>query len=115
MRSMRPGTCGEVVSRSATTLGGTSNPTAQAATPNAFATLNRPSSGSDTGKLPRVVTNVKRAPFASTRTSRAVTSAVGDVAEKVIRRRRLPPTRSEEHTSELQSRENLVCRLLLEK
>src|SRR5690606_41645943 len=27
----------------------------------------------------------------------------------------LPPHRSEEHTSELQSRENLVCRLLLEK
>src|SRR5690606_41777648 len=27
----------------------------------------------------------------------------------------LPPDRSEEHTSELQSRENLVCRLLLEK
>src|SRR5690606_41942640 len=26
----------------------------------------------------------------------------------------LPVTRSEEHTSELQSRENLVCRLLLE-
>src|SRR5690606_41381764 len=26
-----------------------------------------------------------------------------------------PLTRSEEHTSELQSRENLVCRLLLEK
>src|SRR5690606_39757001 len=26
-----------------------------------------------------------------------------------------PPVRSEEHTSELQSRENLVCRLLLEK
>src|SRR5690606_41636151 len=38
------------------------------------------------------------------------------------RRRHLPPSahrqaqgRSEEHTSELQSRENLVCRLLLEK
>src|SRR5690606_41214498 len=29
--------------------------------------------------------------------------------------RRPPSTRSEEHTSELQSRENLVCRLLLEK
>src|SRR5690606_40193385 len=29
--------------------------------------------------------------------------------------RRGPPVRSEEHTSELQSRENLVCRLLLEK
>src|SRR5690606_41024599 len=28
---------------------------------------------------------------------------------------RYPPARSEEHTSELQSRENLVCRLLLEK
>src|SRR5690606_40955670 len=29
--------------------------------------------------------------------------------------RLLDPERSEEHTSELQSRENLVCRLLLEK
>src|SRR3712207_7378319 len=28
---------------------------------------------------------------------------------------RLPSTRSEEHTSELQSRQYLVCRLLLEK
>src|SRR5436309_7960031 len=28
---------------------------------------------------------------------------------------KLPTQRSEEHTSELQSRENLVCRLLLEK
>src|SRR3712207_7983475 len=28
---------------------------------------------------------------------------------------RLAPTRSEEHTSELQSRQYLVCRLLLEK
>ena len=86
MRSMRPGTCGDVESRSATTFGGTSNPTAQAATPSAFATLNRPSSGRVTGWLPFVVTSVKRAPFASTRTSRAVTSAFGPVAEKVIRR-----------------------------
>src|SRR5690606_40273741 len=31
---------------------------------------------------------------------------------KIVERQR---TRSEEHTSELQSRENLVCRLLLEK
>src|SRR2546430_4452546 len=30
-------------------------------------------------------------------------------------RRRVPPSRSEEHTSELQSQSNLVCRLLLEK
>src|SRR5688572_31689903 len=28
---------------------------------------------------------------------------------------RCPPSRSEEHTSELQSQSNLVCRLLLEK
>src|SRR3989449_10987846 len=32
-----------------------------------------------------------------------------------IHRGILPPTRSEEHTSELQSRLHLVCRLLLEK
>src|SRR6266702_7493468 len=31
------------------------------------------------------------------------------------RDRRVPPHRSEEHTSELQSRGHLVCRLLLEK
>src|SRR5690606_42158701 len=31
------------------------------------------------------------------------------------RRQSAPGVRSEEHTSELQSRENLVCRLLLEK
>src|SRR2546427_2089441 len=31
------------------------------------------------------------------------------------RRRRRPNRRSEEHTSELQSQSNLVCRLLLEK
>src|SRR5690606_41624932 len=35
-------------------------------------------------------------------------------AQRLVRRR-LPRARSEEHTSELQSRENLVCRLLLEK
>src|SRR5437868_9254567 len=32
-----------------------------------------------------------------------------------VRIRSAPPTRSEEHTSELQSRFDLVCRLLLEK
>src|SRR3712207_8347415 len=31
------------------------------------------------------------------------------------KRRPAPPARSEEHTSELQSRQYLVCRLLLEK
>src|SRR5690606_41655589 len=33
----------------------------------------------------------------------------------LLRRRRGRARRSEEHTSELQSRENIVCRLLLEK
>src|SRR5690606_41552480 len=35
--------------------------------------------------------------------------------EYQVRVRHRAPLRSEEHTSELQSRENLVCRLLLEK
>src|SRR3712207_7452853 len=39
-------------------------------------------------------------------------SSVGGVAIAVFT---LPETRSEEHTSELQSRQYLVCRLLLEK
>src|SRR5690606_33620508 len=42
----------------------------------------------------------------------------GDRSEKEERKaklQRLQLPRSEEHTSELQSRENLVCRLLLEK
>src|SRR5436309_6348699 len=42
--------------------------------------------------------------------------AVGDDGvEGYVRYEDLEGPRSEEHTSELQSRENLVCRLLLEK
>src|SRR5690606_41198049 len=42
---------------------------------------------------------------------------VGDQTRGHVRGEQLldHPSRSEEHTSELQSRENLVCRLLLEK
>src|SRR5690606_40787724 len=41
---------------------------------------------------------------------------VGGVHRRQLRRKvAILPERSEEHTSELQSRENLVCRLLLEK
>src|SRR5690606_41957219 len=36
-------------------------------------------------------------------------------ADTLAERTAVPEPRSEEHTSELQSRENLVCRLLLEK
>src|SRR5690606_40951361 len=39
----------------------------------------------------------------------------GDLADHGGRRAAAHDARSEEHTSELQSRENLVCRLLLEK
>src|SRR5436309_10930544 len=38
---------------------------------------------------------------------------IGELGCETLERR--PRWRSEEHTSELQSRENLVCRLLLEK
>src|SRR3712207_7015988 len=39
----------------------------------------------------------------------------GSTAQRHDRGRELPVNRSEEHTSELQSRQYLVCRLLLEK
>src|SRR5688572_31315896 len=39
----------------------------------------------------------------------------GRLSEGRLRRRHLCAGRSEEHTSELQSQSNLVCRLLLEK
>src|SRR3712207_7458804 len=40
---------------------------------------------------------------------------VSDEGRKRFERPSWPPPRSEEHTSELQSRQYLVCRLLLEK
>src|SRR5690606_42072083 len=42
-------------------------------------------------------------------------AALGHLAEQTEIRLERGSKRSEEHTSELQSRENLVCRLLLEK
>src|SRR5690606_41828253 len=61
-----------------------------------------------------------RACAPSTRTCRASTStwmpcATSSFATRRAFRSSSRTTRSEEHTSELQSRENLVCRLLLEK
>src|SRR5947199_3008288 len=47
---------------------------------------------------------------------REAVGAVSSLSEAVMYRLdELPPTRSEEHTSELQSLRHLVCRLLLEK
>src|SRR2546422_3075596 len=49
-------------------------------------------------------------------TKRVLRKAVADLVPPPIRRRvKRGLTRSEEHTSELQSRLHLVCRLLLEK
>src|SRR5438874_5479562 len=56
--------------------------------------------------------------FPYTTLFRSVEDLVGNVLAAAVREQRrhqqLPP-RSEEHTSELQSRRDLVCRLLLEK
>src|SRR5436305_13992541 len=54
-------------------------------------------------------TTLFRSPGSGSRT--ATTSMPGSAARTATER----PTRSEEHTSELQSRPHLVCRLLLEK
>src|SRR5436309_11910748 len=52
--------------------------------------------------------------FRSSRADRC-SSPPGRHARRRRRRTSRAPARSEEHTSELQSREKLVCRLLLEK
>src|SRR3712207_9483339 len=60
-------------------------------------------------------------PFAVARGSHSASPASlarpsgADSASVLDRRSALAPLRSEEHTSELQSRQYLVCRLLLEK
>src|SRR5262249_57029684 len=64
-------------------------------------------------------------PYTTLFRSRAIVSSSRPAARRVpaeaaqilvsIRRKRLCGSRSEEHTSELQSLTNLVCRLLLEK
>src|SRR2546427_9009649 len=51
------------------------------------------------------------------RASPRLLSAPAKAAARALRQpdALLPPVRSEEHTSELQSQSNIVCRLLLEK
>src|SRR3712207_8040238 len=46
---------------------------------------------------------------------RTVRTSITDFAQSFASGKELLPLRSEEHTSELQSRQYLVCRLLLEK
>src|SRR5258707_3403763 len=52
--------------------------------------------------------------FASNADERAF-GAIIDLGQEIFTRLSRLPMRSEEHTSELQSRQYLVCRLLLEK
>src|SRR2546430_9813414 len=49
------------------------------------------------------------------RNTRDVAARFAEASSPRWRRRENVPARSEEHTSELQSQSNLVCRLLLEK
>src|SRR5690606_40783431 len=53
--------------------------------------------------------------FGITATEGAARAGTLRLPHGVVRTPAFMPVRSEEHTSELQSRENLVCRLLLEK
>src|SRR5438093_11872027 len=69
-------------------------------------------------ELPRSNAIEQQAPFAPAKpaansTSKPQTALVATQEKKKVAR--IPSQRSEEHTSELQSLTNLVCRLLLEK
>src|SRR5690606_41606703 len=57
----------------------------------------------------------RRAARTPRRAAREPAAAAREPAAAARGRPKAPGHRSEEHTSELQSRENLVCRLLLEK
>src|SRR5690606_2753773 len=67
---------------------------------------------------PRAGLRLRRAvpePSSVARDGRAGRAEAGPTGRAPCERARAREPRSEEHTSELQSRENLVCRLLLEK
>src|SRR2546430_6702436 len=66
-----------------------------------------PEEGSDMPSRVETLIALGRVPLLATLTTRQL----ADVAERA----RLATSRSEEHTSELQSQSHLVCRLLLEK
>src|SRR2546430_13285388 len=60
-------------------------------------------------------TTLFRSSEASCRMTRASVPRCSDISGLRLCGMVMLPTRSEEHTSELQSQSNLVCRLLLEK
>src|SRR5437868_12931074 len=91
-------------------------------TPFPYTTLFRSGRSASYG-LVRGAAHVARDPHRRLQLVRAVGAArisAGEAPQRDLRRRgaerpELRPVRSEEHTSELQSRFDLVCRLLLEK
>src|SRR5690606_39346896 len=76
-----------------------------------IATLGETHMSRPSGPLDRAATVAQRQRIAMHRDTAGLRAARAAAA----RRRATVAGRSEEHTSELQSRENLVCRLLLEK
>src|SRR5690606_41641164 len=64
---------------------------------------------------PAVPNSASRSPTATPIPRASSASSTSTTATSATSWASAPPARSEEHTSELQSRENLVCRLLLEK
>src|SRR2546427_7508036 len=79
-----------------------------------YTTLFR-SGGGATGLCPDPRQETDSPHYASNRTGEGSDSATGNQQALKRNKFRAPRTRSEEHTSELQSQSNLVCRLLLEK
>src|SRR2546422_2721842 len=79
-----------------------------------YTTLFRSSEPVDVGRRPRAPYGIVRVRRAE-RLGHAHRALAGDAGDSAAPRRCWPGDRSEEHTSELQSRLHLVCRLLLEK
>src|SRR5690606_40672785 len=77
-----------------------------------YRTAVAPSSGS---RKPSRICSAIRSAFFPGGTARCASTTAGCAVDKCNLESQEKHPRSEEHTSELQSRENLVCRLLLEK
>src|SRR2546427_6825364 len=76
-----------------------------------YTTLFRSSAARMTALYPATVACEDRASIGCARVIRGIDSIANAITPRAASRSR----RSEEHTSELQSQSNLVCRLLLEK
>src|SRR2546421_3162924 len=80
-----------------------------------YTTLFRSGDGRGEGRLRPVHLDIARLDRQPAALGHRVPRVDGEVDEHLLDLPRVDPYRSEEHTSELQSRSDLVCRLLLEK